>query len=57
MHNSFYLALPLILSGAFANAQGSNENADVMFILDGSGSMWGAGERYRENRRRQGRDE
>ncbi|WP_208348355.1 vWA domain-containing protein [Pseudaestuariivita rosea] len=41
MHRSFHLALPLLALGHMASAQDASTNADVLFILDGSGSMWG----------------
>ncbi len=41
MHRLFHLALPLIALGHMASAQDAPRNADVLFILDGSGSMWG----------------
>lgn len=41
MHRSIHLVLPFIALSGFATAQGTVENTDVMFILDGSGSMWG----------------
>ncbi len=41
MRRSFHLAVPFVALAGLATAQETGDNADVMFILDGSGSMWG----------------